>query len=118
MMAVALFLMNPVHALEPQLGIGIRIVFSLMEIHPDPTSPRSPIEEPQVVQTGHTLNFFDETALFLNIYSEDEIGDETLEYTTSVSSTTTEVQLPSSLSGTYIIEVVRDGLFFRGEIEL
>ena len=48
----------------------------------------------------------------------DEGGNETLEYNTSVSASTTEVQLPSSLSGTYIIEVVRDGLYFRGEIEL
>ena len=54
----------------------------------------------------------------MNIYSVDEGGNETLEYTTAVPATTTEVQLPSTLSGTYIIEVVRDGLYFRGEIEL
>ncbi|MBR6129703.1 MAG: hypothetical protein IKQ07_08745 [Bacteroidaceae bacterium] len=80
--------------------------------------PRTPVEVPQVGQTDHTLYFLDGVDLFLNIYSVDEGGDETLEYSTAVSANTTEVQLPSSLSGTYIIEVVCDGLCFRGEIEL
>ena len=117
LLVVALCMMIPVCAWE-QHGIVIRIPFTLIEILPEPNSPRSPIEEPQVGQTDHTLYFFDETALTLNIYSVDGDGDETLEYTTAVSATTTEVQLPSTLSGTYIIEVVRDTLYFRGEIEL
>lgn len=118
LLAVAMFLMTPVHAWEPHLGIGVRIIFSFVDTRPGSLYPRTPIEEPQVVQADHTLYFLDETALTLNIYSEDEDGNETLEYTTSVSATTTEVQLPSSLSGTYIIEVVRDTQCFRGEIEL
>lgn len=117
LLAVALFMMTPVHAWE-QNEIEIRIQFTLIEIFPGLGHPRTPADPPQVGQTDHTLYFLDETAVTLNIYSEDEDGDETLEYTTAVPATTTEVQLPSNLSGTYIIEVVRDNLYFRGEIEL
>lgn len=117
LLAAAMFIMNPMHAWEPSL-FGVRIPLALIEILPNPTFPRTPIEVPQVGQAGHTLYFPDETALFLNIYSVDEEGDETLEYSTSVDATTTEIQLPTTLSGTYIIEVIRDGLCFRGEIEL
>lgn len=117
LLAVALFVMSPIHAWE-QNEINNRILLSLVEILPDPSIPRTPIEVPQVGQTDHTLYFLDGTALVLNIYSVDEGGNETLEYTTAVPATTTEVQLPGTLSGTYIIEVVRDGLYFRGEIEL
>lgn len=117
-LAATLLIMTPIHAWEPQSGIGIRIIFSMVEIRPGHPLPRTPIEEPQVVQADYTLYFLDESDLTLNLYSVDEVGDETLEYTTFVSATTTEVQLPSSLSGTYIIEVVRDTLCFRGEIEL
>ena len=117
LLAVALFIMSPIHAWE-QNEINNRILLSLVEILPDPSIPRTPIEVPQVGQTDHTLYFLDGTALVLNIYSVDEGGNETLEYTTTVPATTTEVQLPGTLSGTYIIEVVRDGLYFRGEIEL
>ena len=118
-LAIALFTTTSfMHAWEPPMGISIRIQLSLADIHPDIGYPRTPIVAPQVGQTDHTLYFLDETDLFLNIYSVDEGGVETLEYSTAVPATTTEVQLPSTLSGTYIIEVVCDGLYFRGEIEL
>ena len=117
LLAATLFIMSPVRAWEPVFG-GITIQLSLIEIHPGYPFPRTPIVAPQVGQTEHTLYFPDETDLVLNLYSVDEDGDETLEYTTAVSATTTEVQLPSTLSGTYIIEVVCDGLYFRGNIEL
>lgn len=117
LLATVLFIMSPIYAWESE-GIWTRIPLSLIEIHPGTNHPRTPIEIPQVGQTDHTLCFLDGINLVLNIYSEDEVGEETLEYTTAVSSTTTEVQLPTDLSGTYIIEVVCDGLYFRGEIEL
>jgi len=117
LLAAILFVGSPIHAWEP-LVYGIRIIFTMVEIQPGHLTPRSPIEAPEVGQTDHTLYFLDGTALVLNLYSVDEDGDETLEYTTTVSASTTEVQLPDSLSGTYIIEVVRDGLYFRGEIEI
>lgn len=116
-MAAILFVGSPIHAWEP-LVYGIRIIFTMVEIQPGHLTPRSPIVAPEVGQTGHTLYFLDGTALVLNIYSVDEDGDETLEYSTAVSASTTEVQLPDSLSGTYIIEVVRGEQHFRGEIEL
>lgn len=117
LLAAAMFIMNPMHAWNP-IMYGIQIPLTLTDIKPNTNNPRTPIEAPQVGQSGHTLYFPDETALFINIYSVDEDGDETLEYSTSVDATTTEVQLPLTLSGTYIIEVIRDGLCFRGEIEL
>jgi hypothetical protein len=117
-LTIALFTITPfMHAWEPVYW-GITIQLSLTEIRPEYGHPRTPIVAPQVGQTDHTLYFLDETDLFLNIYSVDEDGVETLEYSTAVPATTTEVQLPSTLSGTYIIEVVCDGLYFRGEIEL
>lgn len=117
LLATAMFLMTPLHAWEPaQFGIVIQL--TLMDIQPEPTLPRSPIEVPQIGQTDHALYFLDEIDLSLNLYSVDEIGNETLEYATVVPATTTSVQLPTDLSGTYIIEVICDGLYFRGEIEL
>lgn len=117
-LTIALFTINPFMYAWDRPEINIRIVFTLVDINPEYGHPRTPVEAPQVGQTGHTLYFLDETDLFLNIYSVDEGGVETLEYNTAVSATTTEVQLPSTLSGTYIIEVVRDNMYFRGEIEL
>ena len=117
-LAFSLLTITPLVYAWDQSGINIRIILSLVDFKPDPSRPRTPIEEPQVGQTDYTLYFLDGTDLVLNIYSADEGGNETLEYTTAVSSATTEVQLPSTLSGTYIIEVVRDGLYFRGELEL
>lgn len=116
-LAAILFLMSPAHAWEP-LFFSFRIQLTLVDIQPEFGHPRSPIEAPEVGQTEHTLYFLDETALVLNIYPVDESDNETLEYTTAVSATTTEIQLPNSLDGTYIIEILRDGLCFRGEIEL
>ena len=118
-LAFALFLTNtpPIGAFE-RPEFNIRIHLTLVGIDPEMDHPRTPIDAPEVGQTDHTLYFLDETALVLNIYSVDNEGDETLEYTTEVSATTTSVQLPSDLTGTYIIEIVCDGLCFRGDIEL
>ena len=118
-LAATLFIMVSARAWEPLPPVaGVRIFFSLADIRPEPLHPHAPVVAPQVEQVGHTLYFLDETELFLNIYSVDEEENETLEYQTAVSSSTTSVQLPDDLSGTYIIEVVVGGLYFRGEIEL
>jgi len=117
LMAALWIITPPIHAWDGPT-INNRILLSLVDIKPNPLHPRTPIEAPQVGQTEHTLYFLDETALVLNLYSVDEDGDETLEYNTAVSATTTSIQLPSDLTGTYIIEIIRDGLCFRGEIEL
>ncbi len=118
-LAATLLIMVSARAWEPLPPVaGVRIFFSLADIRPEPLHPHAPVVAPQVEQVGHTLYFLDETELFLNIYSVDEEENETLEYQTAVSSSTTSVQLPDDLSGTYIIEVVVGGLYFRGEIEL
>ena len=103
LLAATLFIMTPVHAWEPVFW-GITIQLSLTDIHPGQHYPRTPIVAPQVGQTDHTLYFLDETDLFLNIYSVDEGGVETLEYSTAVPATTTEVQLPSTYTITYTLE--------------
>lgn len=79
--------------------------------------PRTPVNPPQVAQEGYVLHFLDGTDLILKIY-KDEVEEETLEYTTLVSAETEEVQIPVTLYGTYIIEVVRGAQCFRGEMEL
>ena len=45
-------------------------------------------------------------------------GELILDYSTTVSSTTNSILLPSNLASTYIIEVVRGEQHFWGEIEL
>lgn len=65
----------------------------------------------------HAL-FPDETDLFLNIFSEDEDGELLLEYSTAVPAATQSITLPASLTGTFVIEVIRADQHFQGEIEL
>lgn len=121
---VVMAVYSPVNAqtLPPQVDFQINrfipFLFVQPEIDPVKDRPRGPIYMPEVGQTEHTLYFLDETDLFLNIYSVDELGDEMLEYATAVPSTTTLVQLPNDLIGTYIIEVIRGDQYFRGEIDL
>ena len=88
------------------------------EINPEKDRPRSPIDVPQVEQTDHTLYFLDETDFVLNLYSVDDDEELTLEYSTMVPAETEAVMLPSDLSGTYVIEVIRGDQHFIGEIEL
>lgn len=80
--------------------------------------PHAPVKSPLVAQEGYVLHFLDGTDLVLNIIFKDENGGETVDYTTLVSAETEEMQLPTTLSGTYTIEVVRGSQHFRSEIEL
>ena len=105
----------PMWAWEPLENI---VVLSLSDTKPVTDWPRNPIEIPQVGQIGHTLYFHDAADFTVNIYSVDEDENLTLEYTTFVPSTMVEVQLPSTLSGNYVIEVIRDSQHFWGEIEI
>ena len=105
----------PTYAWEP---IGNSISLSLVDIKPNNGYPRTPVYIPQVGQTGYTLYFHDETDFTVNLYSVDEDGDRTLEYTTFVPATTESITLPSNLTGTFVIEVIRGSQHFEGEIEL
>ena len=80
--------------------------------------PRTPVYIPHVDQEGYTLYFHDETDFTVNLYSVDEDGERTLEYTTFVPASTESITLPSNLTGTYVIEVIRGSQHFEGEIEL
>ena len=77
-------------------------------------NPRSPIVTPVFYLDGYTL-----TASSNTVGSTVELKDET---GTVVFSTYIyiegDINLPTTLSGTYTIEVVRDGITFQGEIEL
>ena len=88
-------------------------------LHPTPTTPtdgdpaRSPILTPVFYLDGYTLTAADNT-----IGSTVELLDanDNVVFTTYVS-IEGDIQLPTTLSGTYTIEVVRGGITFIGEIE-
>ena len=76
--------------------------------------PRSPILTPVFYLDGYTLTAADNT-LGSTVMLLDE--DDNVVFTTYVS-IEGDIQLPTTLSGTYTIEVVRGGITFIGEIEL
>ena len=86
----------------------------------DPTSlgnghPKSPDETPTVYIEDYTLYFeANHPNYVLNIKDED--GD--VVYTTVVYSAQTQVVLPSTLSGDYVIELAVDNLLYTGWINL
>jgi len=94
------------------------ILLELADTYPLKDRPRTPVYIPQVGQTGYTLYFHDAVDFTVNLYSVDEDGERTLEYTTFVPATTESITLPSNLTGTYVIEVIRGSQHFEGEIEL
>ena len=55
---------------------------------------------------------------FVNFYVLDEDGEKTLEYSSIVLAQTEILTLPSTLTGSYVIEVIRGEQHFWGEIEL
>ena len=77
--------------------------------------PRGPIEAPTVYIEDYSLSFeANHPDYVLNIKDED--GD--VVYTTIVYSAQTQVVLPSTLSGDYVIELAVDNLLFTGWINL
>lgn len=114
--AVTIFgIASPIWAWGPLESI---ISLSLSDTLPDRDHTRTPVYVPQVGQTDHTLYFHDAVDFTVNIYSVDEDGERTLEYTTFVPATTESITLPSNLTGTFVIEVIRGSQHFEGEIEL
>lgn len=89
-------------------------------LHPTPTTPtdgdpaRSPILTPVFYLDGYTLTAADNT-LGSTVMLLDE--DDNVVFTTYVS-IEGDILLPTTLSGTYTIEIVRGGIIFIGEIEL
>ena len=77
--------------------------------------PRSIEEIPTITQDGHTLYLYSGCAggtLVLLDEFEDEV------YSIQMTDVMDEILLPSTLSGTYTILVIRGGLTFGAEIEL
>ena len=77
--------------------------------------PKSPVQMPTVVQDGYTLyiiNGCTGATLVLRDALETEV------YSTLITDETDEITLPSTLSGTYEILIIRGSITFGGEIEL
>jgi len=77
--------------------------------------PRTPVLAPKVYIDDYTLLFEVDHPEYV-LYIKDEDGD--VIYSTVVSSTQTQVVLPSTLSGDYQIELVMDYWLFMGWINL
>ena len=77
--------------------------------------PRSLPETPTITQDGHTLYIYDGcaggTLVLLDEYEEEV-------YSIQITDAMDEIILPSSLSGTYTILLIRGDNTFGGEIEL
>ena len=77
--------------------------------------PKSPVQMPTVVQDGYTLYFYSGCAGSI-LQIRDEF--ETVVYSTGITDETDEITLPTTLSGTYEIRLIRGSQTFVGEIEL
>ncbi len=111
-------------AISPTLGVAQEpfiestINLTLIDTTPVKDYPRTPVRPLSIGLSGYTLHFPELGDFVLNLYSEDEVGNLTLEYTETILASTSSTQLPSDLSGMYVIEIVCHGQRFRGEIEL
>ena len=77
--------------------------------------PKSPVLMPTIIQDGYTLYIISGCAgSTLQLLDEFE----TVVYSTTITDETEEITLPSTLSGTYEIRLIRGSLTFGGEIEL
>lgn len=77
--------------------------------------PRGPVNPPTVYLEDYTLTFATNHPEYV-LYIKDE--NETVVYSTIVTSATTEVVLPSALSGYYEIDLFMNEWYFWGYIEL
>ena len=77
--------------------------------------PRGPVDSPTVYLENYTLTFEVNHPEYV-LYIKDEY--ETVVYSTVVTSATTEVVLPSTLSGDYEIDLIWGSWCFWGYIEL
>ena len=81
----------------------------------DEPRPKSPVQMPTIVQDGYTL-YIISGCTGATLILRDEY--ETEVYSTLIIDETDEITLPSTLSGTYEIRLVRGSITFVGEIEL
>ena len=99
-------------------GDELPLIYVAPEIDPKPDYGRGPIEVPNVTHDGYTLYFWDDVEFTVNIKEEDGNGGEQVVFTTVVPASQTAVNLPTTLCGTYTIEVIRGDQTFIGVITL
>lgn len=81
----------------------------------DEPRPKSPVQMPTIVQDGYSL-YIISGCTGATLILRDEY--ETEVYSTLIIDETDEITLPSTLSGTYEIRLIRGSITFVGEIEL
>ena len=103
---------------QAQMQALIPITFDVQYVPVKPVGnqgPKSPIDLPTVYLEDYTLTFEADHPEYV-LYIKDE--DDAVVYSTVVSTTVTEVVLPSYLSGDYEIDLVMGDWLFSGWIEL
>ena len=101
-----------------QHGVGTLVNFQCGYVNPSGnihSCPKSPVDPPTVYLEDYTLTFEADHPEYI-LYIKDE--DDAVVYSTVVTSATTEVVLPSTLSGDYEIELIMGDWLFSGWIEL
>ena len=78
--------------------------------------PHAPAKMPTVTIDGNTIHFYDAHPSGYDVWLEDSDGNTV--YTTFVSSSDDEMQLPSTLSGTYIMYIEDDNFIYCCEVTL
>ena len=103
---------------QAQNVMGLPISLEVNFINPSGTinqKPRTPIDPPTVYLEDYTLTFEADHPEYI-LYIKDE--DDAVVYSTVVSTTVTEVVLPSYLSGDYEIDLIMGDWLFTGWINL
>ena len=77
--------------------------------------PKSPVQIPEVWQDGHTL-YFDAAIEGCTIQLLDE--DENVVFSHFIEENETSLTFPSTLTGTYELQIIRGSIVFYCEIEL
>ena len=107
-------------ATEPIFPSGDYVLIDMRVSYIDPTKPigerpRTPIQPPIVYLCDHTLYICGDYGNFSLLVQTD---NGTTAYSTYVLSGTTEVQLPATLSGDYVLQLFNGDYVFTGEIAL
>jgi len=119
---IAIFIllcMSHLHAFcQSPIYPGTIIPLQVFIVHPTvggaPT-PKSPMQPPTVYLDDHTLYIDNPNGYTIEIVDEE---DDTVVYTNVIPAEVTTWQLPSTLSGTYIIRLISGNWMFVGEISL
>ncbi len=81
-------------------------------------NPKSPVEPPIVYIDGYTLTFMSDCSGYEVEVIDEQAGTPIEVYDTIIPTGATSMQLPSYLSGTYVIRFIFDDYYFWGYIAL